>query len=102
MTKYRLMQEIKEQLKSWSQRMRELRNARNTANRGERKLWEIENDVRFLRNNIRLHHIAYCEARGRKRAQIEKPAKCNFPSEEIIAKIKKEWKAKLSENACVD
>ena len=41
----------------------------------------------------RLHHIAYSELRGKKRAQIERPHAGNAPNEAEIARMKKRYAA---------
>lgn len=38
--------------------------------------------------DFRHHHIAYCELRGRKRDEIERPADHNRPDEQYIQRIK--------------
>ena len=101
MTRYELLQEVKEELKTWSQKIRELKATRKIDKRDGRSLEDIEADVRNLKYKIRHHHIAYCEMRGRKRDQIERPAEGNYPNETTITKIKNKWMEKIDEDVCV-
>lgn len=48
-----------------------------------------------LQRAYRHNHIAYCEARGRKREEIEKPADNNKPDEEYIKKLKRSYQWRM-------
>jgi hypothetical protein len=45
-------------------------------------------ELRSLKSQFRIRHIAYCELRGRSRDQIEKPGKDHLPDEKKIQEIK--------------
>jgi len=47
--------------------------------------------LRLLKFEFRHLFIAYCELRGRKREEIEKPAKNNIPNLVIIESLKKQF-----------
>ncbi len=76
-------------LKVIASSIREYKNYRPLANRGDKKLWEIEIHINQLKYYFRHYHIAYCELRGRTREQIEKPGEFNKPNERFIDEIKK-------------
>lgn len=101
MTKYDLLEEVKEQLKTWAKEIRLLKISRKQDKRENRELYEIEGDIFKLKYKYRHCHIAYCEMRGTSREKIEKPAENNWPNENEIGKIKKEWISKIDENVCV-
>ena len=44
-----------------------------------------------LSHAYRHNHIVYCEARGRKREEIERPASDNKPDEVYIEKLKRSY-----------
>jgi len=46
---------------------------------------------------FRHQHIAYCELRGRKREEIERPANDNKPDEDWINRVKNEWEPLIQE-----
>lgn len=46
---------------------------------------------------FRHQHIAYCELRGKKREEIERPAKNNKPDEKWIIRVKEEWEPQIQE-----
>ena len=68
----------------------------------KRSWWSVDS----LSWEFRHRHIAYCELRGRKREEIEKPADDNLPREDKIEKYKSDWCAALKEvedeNVCVN
>jgi len=46
---------------------------------------------------FRHQHIAYCELRGKKREEIERPAQDNKPDEDWISRVKNEWESLIQE-----
>ena len=46
---------------------------------------------------FRHNHIAYCELRGRKRSEIERPAEHNEPNEHWVERIKKKLQEEITE-----
>ena len=84
---------VKISQKEKTQKIRDFKLCRKPKNRADNPtlqklfdsgLWRLEN----LRWEYRHTHIAYCEARGRERSEIEIPREDNLPNESKIAKIK--------------
>jgi len=59
----------------------------------------VDPTQRKLSNFSRCQHIAYCELRGKRREEIEKPAPDNIPNEQLIANLKDIWKTELEKEA---
>ena len=101
------LKELKLQQKKLAVEIRELKNHRPLSNRGDYDLCKLESDIMYNKHKFRHHHIAYCELRGRKREQIERPAKDNLPNKKFIETIKNEYTAKIekwrleNENVCI-
>lgn len=85
-----MYREIKEKQKERATKITALKSSRKLSNRGKRDLSDIQLDIDKLKYEFRHTHIAYCEIRGRKREQIEKPAENNLPNEKYISEIKKD------------
>jgi hypothetical protein len=79
---------MKEQMKAWANKIRQLKSIRKLKFRGTRDLYEIEYEIKKLKREFRHHHIAICELRGKTRDQIEKPRENNKPSQRYIDRIK--------------
>lgn len=95
--------DLKNFLKEKAKRIREIKPTRKEDKRGDRKLYEIVDEIYNLKFTFRHYFIAYCEMRGRTRDQIEKPADNNLPKERVIEKAKEEYEAvwpKRKETIC--
>lgn len=94
-----MFKEIKERQKERAIKIRELKKSRKLDANGNRvrPLDVIQLDIDKLKYEFRHTHIAYCEIRGRKREQIERPAENNLPNESYIEKIKKEILKQIEE-----
>ena len=79
---------FKNEQKAIARRIRELKTHRPLANRGDYDINELDWDIRSLSQEFRHRHIAYCEVRGRTRAQIEQPAENNKPNNGLVKSIK--------------
>lgn len=86
-----MFKKIKEKLKVYAVEIRRLKSTRKLKNRGKRNLSDIQLDINKLKYEFRHLHIAYCELRGRKREQIEKPSIYNTPNQRYIDSLKKEF-----------
>lgn len=53
--------------------------------------------LKDLQHTYRHNHIAYCEARGRKREEIEKPAENNKPDEEFLKKLQRVYHWRMTD-----
>lgn len=69
-----------------------IKNQRNEARKiGGWEAHKIHTRLYPFSYEYRIHHIAYCELRGRTREQIEIPRDTNLPNEKWIRDIKKEY-----------
>ena len=59
--------------------------------------WKDKKDLWKKKFTFRHRHIAYCTLRGRKREEIEIPAKDNKPNEIVIKKYLDEFTSLLEE-----
>jgi hypothetical protein len=83
-----MLKKTKQYLKDLAVEIRELKSQRKLPKRGNQSLWSIETKIYKLKYEFRHFHISYCEIRGRKRDQIEKPSKYNLPNQKYIEQIK--------------
>jgi len=96
-----MFKEIKERLKSYAKEIRALKDKRKLSNRGNLQLSEIESKINQLKYHFRHIHIAFCEIRGRKREEIEKPSIHNPANQSYIDKIKKEIQQKIEHESII-
>jgi len=85
-----MLKETKITLKKLSKEIRNLKNKRPLKYRGDKSIDQIDSIITGLKYQFRHLHIAYCELRGRKRNEIEKPCKWNKTNDLLIERIKKE------------
>lgn len=90
-------QKTKNYLKELAVRIREYKNRRKLDNRGELALYTIENIIEKDKYEYRHTHIAYCELKGRKREEIEKPYDYNQANEKYISQIKEKIEREYAE-----
>ena len=93
--KSKVMKEIKEQLKGWATKIRQLKDTRKIDKRGDRQLSDIEYDIHRLKWQFRHWHIVCSELRGRTREQIERPRENNLPDQRLIDSIKQDITERL-------
>ncbi len=91
MEKYEILNSLKESQKTKAQIIRNLKDKRKGSENG------YVPGIEQFSSEYRHYHIAYCELRGRKREEIEKPKEGNEPYESWIEEIKEEILAKMEE-----
>ena len=98
--RHKLLKGVKEELKVIARNIRSDKALRKPfalkASGDLRHAWTIESHIARNRDSFRVLHIAYCEFRGRTRAEIEKPRidVNGFPrwlNERKIKDYKKSW-----------
>lgn len=92
MSKDNPLYELKQIIKSKSVGIRTLRGVMKSTMRSGEYAGSLQFKLYFEEKpDIRAHHIAYCEIRGRTRLQIEQPAEGNEPNETHVIQIKAEY-----------
>lgn len=92
--------DLKLNLKSLGNLLRNLKNDRRNPNRKE-SISELDSEISGLKYEVRHKFIAYCELRGTPYEKIEKPHPNNPSNREFIENIKKNINRKIEdENVC--
>jgi hypothetical protein len=94
------LQILKNELKQLATDLRHFKNVRNTSFRSHSilRVPSYLSDAQMAQYNIwkrkyeyRHKHIAYCQLRGRRREQIERPASWNLPNEDYILELMEKY-----------
>lgn len=89
--KVKTRQDLKEFLKSTAAKIKATKIELKHNARAGQSYYQQQSEVYFAKREFRYHLIAYCEMRGLKREQIEKPAENNLPNESYIKQIKEKY-----------
>ena len=89
--KAKTRQDLKELLKNTAARIKDTKKDLKSNARAGQPYCSQQSDVHYAKREFRHHLIAYCEMRGLKREQIEKPAENNLPNEIYIKQIKEKY-----------
>lgn len=84
-------QDLKEFLKSTAIRIKAVKKDLKINARAGEPYYSQQGQLYTAKFEFRHHLIAYCEMRGLKREQIEKPAKNHLPIESCIKQIKEKY-----------
>jgi len=86
----RKIREMKEDLKSLANKIRNGKSARKPKNRNESNIFDYDRLYGY-RYDYRHMHIAYCLMKGRKMEEIENPSPSNLPNDLTIDRYIKEY-----------
>lgn len=90
---------LKLQLKELATIIKELKSHRKLDNRGNWKLWSLQQDIDKYKKEFRYKHIAYCLLRGKTYNEIETPARNNPPNMCVVNKYMEQHNV-TKENVC--